>query len=223
MRVLLAEDEIEMSNAICEVLKHSNYSVDAVYNGQDALSYGLTNIYDVMILDIMMPKMSGSDALLQLRNNGINTPALFLTAKSSIQDRIDGLDIGADDYLTKPFAMGELLARLRTLTRRKGDITPNVLSFGNIRLDRDDFELKSDKSSVHLGSKEYQMMEMLLLNPKRLVSTDLFMQQIWGNDSDTEINVVWVYISYLRKKLSSIGANIAIRATRGIGYYLEEL
>ena len=222
MRILLAEDEKEMANALCEVLKHNNYSVDTVYNGLDAYTYALTDIYDILVFDIMMPKLSGTEALSRLRREGINTPALFLTARSSVQDRIDGLDIGADDYLTKPFAMGELLARLRAITRRKGDITPNEISFGNVTLNRNSFELISPSGRQHLGSKEFQMIEMLMLSPKRLISTDLFMQQIWGNDSDTEINVVWVYISYLRKKLSVLNANIQIKATRGIGYSLEE-
>ncbi|MBQ7862524.1 MAG: response regulator transcription factor [Clostridia bacterium] len=223
MRLLLAEDEKELSKALCAVLKHNNYSVDPVYNGQDALDYGLCENYDGIILDIMMPKMDGLEVLRRLRENGISTPVIFLTAKSEIEDRITGLDTGADDYLTKPFNMGELLARLRALTRRKSEYSPNLLTFGNISLNRETFELTSGEASVRLGNKEFQMMEMLLSNPARLISTEQFMERIWGYETEAEINVVWVYISYLRKKLSSLNASVEIKAVRGVGYTLEEI
>ncbi len=222
MRLLLAEDEKELSKALCAVLKHNNYSVDAVYNGQDALDYGLCENYDGIILDLMMPKMNGLDVLKKLRENGIATPVIILTAKSELEDKITGLDAGADDYLTKPFAMGELLARLRALTRRKSEFSPNLLSFGNLSLNRETFELSVGEESVRLGNKEFQMMEMLLSNAGRLLSTEQFMEHIWGYETEAEINVVWVYISYLRKKLTSLGANIEIKAVRGVGYTLEE-
>lgn len=222
MRILLAEDEKEMSNALVAILKHNNYSVDAVYNGADALDYGLTENYDVIILDIMMPKMNGLEVLQKLRENGIHTPILMLTAKSQIEDRIQGLDLGADDYLSKPFAMGELLARVRAMSRRKSEFTPNRIEVGNISLNKENFELSNKVSSLRLGNKEFQMMEMLMSNPKRLISTEQFMERIWGYDAEAEINVVWVYISYLRKKLVSLDANIKIKAVRGIGYSLEE-
>lgn len=222
MRILLAEDEQELSNALVAILKHNNYSIDPVYNGADALDYGLSENYDVIILDIMMPKMSGLEVLENLRKQGIHTPILMLTAKSEIQDRIQGLDMGADDYLSKPFAMGELLARVRAMGRRKSEFTPNLLEVGNITLNKENYELSNKQSSLRLGNKEYQMMEMLMVNPKRLISTEQFMERIWGYDAEAEINVVWVYISYLRKKLASLDANVKIKAVRGIGYTLEE-
>lgn len=222
MRILLAEDERELSKALCAVLKHNNYSADAVYNGQDALDYGLCENYDAIILDLMMPKMNGLDVLKRLREQGVDTPVIILTAKSELEDKITGLDAGADDYLTKPFAMGELLARLRALTRRKSEFSPNLISFGNVSLNRETFELYTDKESVRLGNKEFQMMEMLLSNAGRLISTEQFMEHIWGYETEAEINVVWVYISYLRKKLTTLEANIEIKAVRGVGYTLEE-
>lgn len=222
MRLLLAEDEKELSKALCAVLKHNNYSVDPVFNGQDALDYGLCENYDGIILDIMMPKMDGLTVLKNLREKGVSTPVIILTAKSEIEDRITGLDAGADDYLTKPFAMGELLARLRALTRRKSEFSPNLLSFGNLSLNRESYELSVGEKSIRLGNKEFQMIEMLLSNPGRLISTEQFMERIWGYETEAEINVVWVYISYLRKKLTSLEANLEIKAVRGLGYTLEE-
>lgn len=222
MRLLLAEDEKEMSNALVAVLKHSNYSVDAVYDGLDAYNYGISENYDGIILDIMMPKMDGIEVLKRLREKGINTPVLLLTAKSQVSDRIQGLDSGADDYLTKPFAMGELLARIRAMTRRKTEFSPNDLSIGNITLSRETFDLKGPSGTQRLGSKEFQMLEMMMSNKNTLISTERFMERIWGYDSDAEINVVWVFISYLRKKLASVGADVEIKAARGVGYTLAE-
>ena len=222
MRLLLAEDEQDLSKALCAVLKHNNYSVDAVYDGQDALDYGLSENYDGIILDIMMPKKNGIEILTELRKSGVDTPVLILTAKGEVDDKILGLDSGADDYLTKPFAMGELLARIRALTRRKADFTPNLLSSGNLSLNRETFELSVDGESIRLGNKEFQMMEMLMSNPGRLISTEQFMEKIWGYETEAEINVVWVYISYLRKKLASLKASLEIKAVRGVGYTLEE-
>jgi two-component system, OmpR family, response regulator ArlR len=221
MRILLAEDEKELSNALVAILKHNNYSVDAVYDGVEALDYGLSDNYDVILLDIMMPKMNGLDALKKLREKGIHTPVLLLTAKSEIEDRINGLDMGADDYLSKPFAMGELLARVRAMSRRKSEFTPNLIKAGNIKLNKENYELSGDTTSIRLGNKEFQMLEMLMVNPKRLISTEQFMERIWGYDAEAEINVVWVYISYLRKKLESLDANVKIKAVRGVGYSLE--
>jgi DNA-binding response OmpR family regulator len=222
VRILLAEDEKEMSNALVAILKHNNYSVDAVYDGAEALDYGLSATYDVIILDIMMPKKNGLEVLQKLREQGVHTPILMLTAKTEIQDRIQGLDMGADDYLGKPFAMGELLARVRAMGRRKSDFTPNTITVGNISLNRENYELSNQTISIRLSNKEFQMLEMLMNNNKRLISTEQFMEQIWGYDSESEINVVWVHISYLRRKLESLDANIKIKAVRGIGYTLEE-
>jgi two-component system, OmpR family, response regulator ArlR len=222
MRILLAEDEKEMSNALVAILKHNNYSVDAVYNGVDALDYGLSDNYDVIILDIMMPKMNGLEVLKRLREEAVHTPILMLTAKTQIEDRIQGLDMGADDYLSKPFAMGELLARVRAMSRRKSEFTPNLIVAGNISLNKETYELSNQVSALRLGNKEFQMLEMLMSNPKRMISTEQFMERIWGYEAEAEISVVWVYISYLRKKLASLDANIRIKASRGIGYSLEE-
>ncbi len=222
MRLLLAEDEKELSNALVTILKHNNYSVDAVYDGLEALDYLKAENYDGAILDIMMPKMDGLTVLKKLRDSGSDLPVLMLTAKSEIDDKVAGLDSGADDYLTKPFATKELLARIRSMTRRQAEVTDNVLRYGNLKLDRATFELSTDFGQFRLANKEFQMMEMLMTNPKVLISTDRFMERIWGYDSEAEINVVWVYISYLRKKLSAIGSNAVIKASRGAGYSLEE-
>ena len=222
MRLLLCEDEIELSNALVAIFKHNNYSVDAVYDGEEALHYLETENYDGVILDIMMPKVDGLSVLKTIRSKGNHVPVLMLTAKSEIDDKVLGLDCGADDYLTKPFVTKELIARIRAMTRRQTEITDSVLSFGNINLDRLTFELKSEKGSFRLANKEFQMFEMLMTNPRNIISTDRFMEKIWGYDSDSEINVVWVYISYLRKKLLAIDAMVEIKARRNIGYSLEE-
>ena len=222
MRLLLAEDERELSRALVTVLKHNNYSVDAVYDGQEALDYLETENYDGAILDIMMPKMDGLSVLRQIRANGSSVPVLLLTAKSEIDDRVNGLDSGADDYLTKPFAMKELLARIRAMTRRQADTTDSVLHFSNLSLDRATYRLTSPSASCRLGNKEFQMLEMLMIRPGQVISTEQFMDRIWGFDSDAEQNVVWTYLSYLRKKLASLDAGAVIKVTRGLGYSLEE-
>ena len=222
MRLLLAEDEKDLSNALCAVLKHNNYSVDAVYNGTDALAYATADNYDGIIMDIMMPGMSGLDVLKEIRRKGNAIPVLLLTAKSELEDKVTGLDAGADDYLTKPFAMSELLARVRAMTRRITETAPtNELTFGDVSLDRASFELKGPKGSIRLGNKEYQMLEYMMQNPNMLISTERFMEKIWGYDSEAEINVVWVYISYLRKRLAGVGSAVTVRAARGAGYTLE--
>ncbi len=222
MRLLLAEDEKELSNALVAILKHSHYSVDAVYDGQDALDYGLSENYDGIILDIMMPKKNGLEVLSELRKQNITVPVLMLTAKAEIDDRVLGLDTGADDYLTKPFAMKELLARVRAMTRRKEEFSPNTMQYGNVSLNRENFEMSTESASLRLNNKEFQMLEMLMSNPKRLISAESFMERIWGYDTESEINVVWVYISFLRKKLVSLSANVEIKVVRGAGYCLEE-
>lgn len=221
MRLLLAEDERELSDALVAILKHNNYSVDAVYDGQEALDYLEAQEYDGAILDIMMPKLDGMQVLKSIRQQGNSVPVLMLTAKTGIDDRVDGLDAGADDYLGKPFAMRELLARIRAMTRRQTETAHTVLKLGNISLDRSTYELASDKSALRLANKEFQMMEMLMSNHGQIISTDRFMEKIWGYDSETEINVVWVYISYLRKKLANLGADVEIKAVRNQGYSLE--
>ena len=221
MRLLLAEDEKEMSNAVVAVLKHERYSVDAVYDGQEALDYLETELYDAAILDIMMPKLDGVSVVKKVRAAGNDVPILLLTAKSEVDDRVAGLDAGADDYLTKPFAMKELLARIRSITRRQGEVADNDLSFGNLTLNRSAYLISAPGGELKLANKEYQMLEMLMMSPHRIISADQFMDKIWGYDTDTEQNVVWVYISNLRKKLASIGADVGIKASRGLGYSME--
>lgn len=222
MRLLLAEDEKELSRALVAILKHNHYSVDAVYDGEEALTYLEDENYDGVILDVMMPKMDGITVLKKLRQKGNSVPVLMLTAKSEIDDRVLGLDSGADDYLSKPFDTKELLARIRSVTRRKREATSSVLEIGNISLNCANFELSTSRGNIRLSNKEFQMLELMIANPGQLISTERFMEKIWGYDSDAEINVVWVYISYLRKKLAQLEANIYIKATRNQGYSLEE-
>ena len=223
MRLLLAEDELSLSRAITTILKKNNYEADAVYDGQAALDYLACNNYDGAILDIMMPKLDGLTVLRRLRAGGNNIPVLILTAKSEVDDKVIGLDAGANDYLTKPFAARELLARIRAMTRAQSAQNTSEMRMGNIRLNRATFELSSPTDSFRLAGKEFQMMELLLANPRHLISTERFMERIWGQDSDADIHVVWVYISYLRKKLAALNANIQIKATRNAGYTLEEI
>ena len=222
MRILVADDEVGMTRALEALLKREHYSVDVVNNGQDALDYGLAENYDALVLDIMMPKMDGLEVLTELRRQGVSTPVLLLTAKSQIEDRVTGLTSGADDYLPKPFDPREFVARVGALTRRGGAYTPSVLSVGNITLNRASFELSCGTSSVRLSSKEFQMLELLMRRKGQLISTEQFMERVWGYDSDTEMNVVWAYISYLRRKLETVGANVSIVARRRQGYLLEE-
>lgn len=223
MRLLLAEDERSLSKAIITILQKNNYSADAVYDGAEALDYLETGNYDGLILDIMMPKMDGITVLKKLRERGNLIPVLILTAKSEIDDKVLGLDCGANDYLTKPFHSKELLARIRAMTRSRMAQPTSQLQVGNITLDRATFEMSSPTGSFRLANKEFQMLEMLMANPKHVISTERFMEKIWGYDSDAEMNVVWVYISYLRKKLAALHANVQIKATRNVGYSLEDI
>lgn len=219
MRILLAEDEVALARAVVKIFEKNNYSIDAVHDGEDAIDYLEAGNYDAAILDIMMPKMDGITVLRRLRASGNTMPVLMLTAKSEIDDKVLGLDSGANYYLTKPFDSKELLAAVRAITRSTTEVDTK-LSVGNISLDRTTFELESPTGSVRLANKEFQMMEMLMSNPKAVVSIDSFMDHIWGYDTDTESNVVWVYISYLRKKLTALDANVKIKASRNAGYSL---
>lgn len=223
MRLLLAEDEKALSKALTAILERNNYSVDAVYDGQSALEYLETDNYDGVILDIMMPKVDGLTVLKKVREKGNLIPILLLTAKSEVDDKVEGLDAGANDYLTKPFHSKELLARIRAITRTQSAQTTSKLTFGNVTLDQATFELSTAKGSFRLANKEFQMLELMMSNPHQLISSERFLEKIWGYDSDTEINVVWVYISYLRKKITALHADIQIKATRNAGYSLEEL
>ena len=220
MRLLYAEDEKSLAKAVSTILLKNNYSVDIVYDGESALEYLATENYDGVILDVMMPKRDGIQVLREMRENGDRTPVLLLTARSEIDDRVLGLDSGANDYLAKPFDSRELLARIRSITRSKAEVDTK-LTVGNITLDRATFELSSPTGKVKLANKEYQIMEFFMSNPHQIFSTERFMEKIWGYDSDAEINVVWVYISYIRKKLASLEANIQIKASRNAGYSLE--
>lgn len=220
MKILLAEDEISLAKGLTQILKKNNHTVEYVHNGQDALDYIQTGNYDIAILDIMMPKLDGIQVLQEIRKTGNNIPIVMLTAKSDVDSKVTGLDSGANDYLTKPFEIKELLARIRAVTRTQ-TTQDNNITYGNITLNRATFELSSNSGSFRLANKEYQLMEILMTNPTHIISTDRLMERIWGYDSDTEINVVWVYISYLRKKLTSLHANIEIKAYRNSGYTLE--
>ena len=221
MRLLLAEDEKELSNALVAILTHEKYLVDAVYNGQDAIDYLEYTEYDGAILDIMMPRVDGLTVLRKIREKGNPIPVLLLTAKSEIDDRVEGLDSGADDYLTKPFAAKELLARIRAMTRRQPVLQDTNPRFGNITLNRADCSIEGPLGKERLVNKEFQLMETFLINPGQIISTDRLFEKIWGYESDAEINVVWVNISLLRKKLDCVGADIKIKANRGLGYSLE--
>ena len=223
MRLLFAEDEKSLSRAITAILKKNHYEVDAVYDGEEALAYLECGTYDGAILDIMMPKKDGLTVLKEIRRQGINTPVLMLTAKAEIDDRVLGLDSGANDYLTKPFAAPDLLARIRAMTRTQMTQNTSSLSFGNLSLNQTSFELSSPSGSYQLTNKEFQLLELLMANPGQVISSDRLFEKIWGYESDADPSVIWVYISYLRKKLTALNASVRIRAIRNAGYRLEEI
>ena len=220
MKLLYAEDEAAMCEAVTDILTYHNYSVDAVDNGRDALDYAHNEQYDGIILDVMMPKMSGLEVLRQLRLEGCRTPVLLLTAKSEVEDRIEGLDAGADDYLPKPFAMGELLARVRAMLRRREEFTPNVITCGDLQLNQQSAELRCGENSVVLTKLEYKLMELLMLNQGICLSTEDMLVKVWGYETEADVGVVWVYLSYLRKRLAALGSKVEIKARRGVGYTL---
>lgn len=221
MKLLYAEDEVSMSEAVVDILTYHNYMVDAVYNGRDALDYARAEQYDGIILDIMMPEMSGLEVLTRLRKEGCRVPVLLLTARAEVEDRIQGLDLGADDYLPKPFVMGELLARVRAMLRRREEFTPDILKCGNISLNLHSYELSGNGQSFVLPKLEYRLMELLMLNQGIYLSSEDLLVKVWGYDTDAELGTVWVYISYLRKRLLALEANVEIKAKRNIGYTLE--
>ena len=226
MRLLLAEDEKSLSRALVKILEHGNYSVDAVYDGEEALDYLEAENYDGVILDIMMPKKDGLTVLKELRAKGNRIPVLLLTAKSEIDDKVTGLDLGANDYLTKPFAPPELLARIRAMLRTGANtetLPDNDLRMGNVTLNLARFELSTPTGKYQLANKEFQIMELLLRNQNQVISAERLLEKIWGYDTEAEINVVWVYISYLRKKLQALNADIRIKAQRNAGYVLEKI
>lgn len=221
MKLLLAEDEEALSEAVVDILTYHKYIVDAVYNGEDAFDYAMYGDYDGIILDIMMPKRDGLDVLRELRQRGYKKPVLLLTAKSQVEDRIKGLDAGADDYLPKPFDMGELLARIRAMLRRQEEFHSNQLQFGDLKLDVESGTMSCGEESVVLPKQEYRLMEQLMLNHAVYLTSEDLLEKAWGYNSDADINSVWLYISYLRKRLSSIHAPVEIISRRNFGYRLE--
>ena len=223
MRLLIAEDELEISKVLKMVLEQQKYAVDVVDNGADALDYILDGDYDGVILHLMMPRIDGIEVLRSLRAEENATPVLVLTARSEVSDRVEGLDAGADDFLPKPFAITELLARVRAMLRRRANYVPNVLKLGNLSLDCGRYQLYTGgERRVQLSGKEFQLMEYLMRNPKRIFSTQELMERIWGWNSEAEINVVWTNIAYLRRKLRELNATAEIRSVRGAGYCMED-
>ena len=223
MRLLIAEDEHFLSKALSAILRKNNYEVDAVFDGLEALSFLENGNYDAAILDVMMPELNGIEVLRRIRASGNKTPVLMLTAKAEVEDKVLGLDCGANDYLTKPFATPELLARIRAMTRSQGIQSTSQLRLGNITLEQAKFELSSPSGSYRLTNKEFQVMELLIRNPGYLISTEQILEKVWGYDNSVELNVVWSYISYLRKKLAGLNANVRISVSRNAGYTLEEI
>lgn len=221
MRLLLAEDEKELSRALVTVLKYNHYSVDEVYDGMEALEYLENGSYDGVILDVMMPKLDGISVLKKIRAKGNQVPVLILSAKSALEDKVLGLDCGADDYLAKPFATKELLARVRAMTRRKTAELDTKMTFEDLELSPTTFQLGCKGKWVYLANKEYQIMEMLLVNPRCVLSAGQFIEAVWGCDSDVENNVVWTYISRLRRILKQLDSKAVIRTAKGIGFALE--
>jgi DNA-binding response OmpR family regulator len=222
MKLLIVEDEIRLCEALAEILKKNKYIVDMVHDGEAGLDYGMSDVYDAIILDIMLPKMDGVEVLRQLRANHINTPVIMLTARYLTGDKVDGLDAGADDYLTKPFETDELLARLRALTRRKGEVQSEDLTIGDLTLKTHTSELSCDSKSIPLSLKEFQMMEILFRNADRIITKELLIEKVWGFDSEAVHNNVEVYVSFLRKKMKHLGSQVEIHTARGIGYRIKQ-
>ena len=220
MRILIAEDDVNLLKSLKHVFTKNNFSVEGVDNGEDALDYGLTNSYDAIIMDIMMPGIDGVNVLKKLRLKNISTPVLLLTAKSELDDRVEGLDAGADDYLAKPFAVSELLARTRAMLRRKDNYIPELLEFDSLMLNRSTYQLEYDDAVVSLSSREYQLMEMFMLRPGAILKIDDIITNIWGWDADMDNSTVWVHMSNLRKKLKQMSAPFKITFVRGAGYML---
>ena len=222
MRLLIAEDELDLAEALTVFFEKNHFTVDAVHNGFDAYEYAVTGEYDAVILDVMMPKMNGIQVLERLRSEGVKTPIMMLTAKGQKEDRITGFNAGADDYLPKPFDPDELLSRVRAMLRRSEAYRPSVLTCGDLTLDPNSGELRCGTQSVRLSGREFQVMELFLRSPRQVFSAERIMEKVWGWDNEAEINVVWVNISNLRKKLKAIGSAMTLRANRGLGYLLEE-
>lgn len=221
MKILLVEDEKRLAQSIEYILKKKKYIVDVVYDGEDAIDYALSKIYDLIILDVMLPKINGIDVLKFIRKEKITVPILLLTAKSSTEDKVIGLDSGADDYLTKPFETDELLARVRAMLRRKGEIIEEEIKFEDISLNNNNYTLYCGNNEIPLSLKEFNIMKILISNNKNTIKKEFLIEKVWGFDKDTEYNNLEVYISFLRKKLNLLGSKVEIKTARGIGYYLE--
>ncbi|MBR3268629.1 MAG: response regulator transcription factor [Oscillospiraceae bacterium] len=223
MRILLVEDEVALSDALVQIFHKNKYIVDACYDGESGLDNALSGIYDMIVLDFMLPKMNGYEVLKEIRSKKIKTPVIMLTARDTIADKVNCLDIGADDYMTKPFSSDELLARMRSLYRRNANVIfENVLTWSDLTLNLSTYELFCGKNSFKLGLKEFSMMELFLKNGNRILSKETLIVKIWGYESDAENNNVEVYVSFLRKKLAHIRSKVAIKTVRGVGYCLEE-
>lgn len=221
MRLLVAEDDTRLLRSLTHILERERYLVDGVDNGEDALTYAETAEYDGLVLDIMMPGLDGVTVLKRLRQKGVDTPALFLTAKAEVADRVEGLDAGADDYLAKPFAVPELLARVRAMLRRKDAFLPDLLTLGGVTLNRSTYQLSCGDRVQALSGREFQILEMLMQAPGTILSAERFITHLWGWDTTVDTSVVWVHISNLRKKINAVGAPLDIRFVRGVGYTLE--
>ena len=221
MRILIAEDDPKLLKSLVHIFELNHYAVDGVDNGIDALDFASSDEYDELVLDIMMPGMDGVTLLKKLRVKGITTPALFLTARTEIDQRIEGLDAGADDYLPKPFSTGELLARVRAMLRRKDNFTPDMLTFGTLSLNRSTYELVCGEKTHSLSGKEFQVMEMLMRNPGAIVTAEQLITHVWGWNTNVDTSVVWVHISNIRKKLEALSTPVSIKFVRNAGYMLE--
>lgn len=222
MKLLIVEDEKLLSKILTEILKKEKYIVDAVYDGQDGLDYAMTGSYDVILLDIMLPKMNGLEMLKKLRESGDSTPVLMLTAKAELEDKIKGLDCGADDYITKPFQTGELLARVRSILRRKDVFVGDVQTFEDLILDKNTMSIATKAGSIKISSKEYKILDLLMSNPRQIISKEQFIQKIWGYDFNGEYNSVEVYVSFIRRKMKAIKSTVKIKVHRGMGYSMED-
>lgn len=221
MRVLIVEDEVKLAEALAEIMKSQRYFVDVVHDGENAFDYAMSDIYDVIVLDVMIPKMDGFEVVRRLRANKNTTPVIMLTARDGSEDKIRGLDAGADDYLTKPFVPGELLARVRAVSRRQGEVVLNELAFEDIKLDLSNYSLVGQTRSINLGPKEFEIIRLLMSSPNVIVPKEDILVKVWGTESDAEDNNVEVYISFLRKKLRHLNANVQIATVRKVGYRLE--
>lgn len=221
MNILVIEDEHRLADSICEIFRSQKYRCDAVYDGQEGVSYGESGIYDVIVLDLMLPKLNGFEVLKTLRSKRINTPIILLTARDEISDKVKGLDYGADDYLTKPFSKDELLARVRALSRRTGDVIIDEISFGDLKLNLNSCTLSCNDKNIHLGHKEFEILKIMLVNPTQIFPKEEIITKVWGFLSDAEDNNVEVYISFIRKKLAFLKSKVIISTVRKIGYHLD--